>query len=124
MAIKKQIFGIDNYSLTGHAPKISQVSQAYFLFDRDGRQTDVYGPLDAMAVLCLEIVSQHPELAGYRIGKPRSAIHELLKEEEIIQAAAGYMAGKNNPSLFFKKIKLSSLRKISSRSGAVQSAAI
>ncbi len=113
MAIKKEIFGLDNNDLTGSAPKITTVDQAYFLYYGSGRQGDVFGTKGAIAMLCLELIAQCPELSACRIGKFGASGTELLTDDEILRAAAEYIykGGAAVPS-FKAGINLSSWRNL------------
>lgn len=87
MTIKKEIFGMDNQNI-GAKPELSHVDQAYFLYYGIGRQGDVFGTRGAIAMLCLEIIAQCPELSSCRIGKFGASGTELLNDEDILRAAA------------------------------------
>ena len=74
----------------GKEEKVSTLDLTYFLFYGDGRQSDVFGTKGAIAMLCLDIASQCPELKGCSIGRFGATKLELLSDEEIILAAAEY----------------------------------
>lgn len=74
----------------GDDPKLSAVDQAYFIYYGDGRQSDVFGTKGAIAMLCLDIASQCPELKQCRIGRFGARPEELLSDAEIIRSAAEY----------------------------------
>lgn len=74
----------------GREGKVSTLDQTYFLYYGDGRQSDVFGTKGAIAMLCLDIVSQCPELNGCTIGRFGAKKAELLTDAEVLQAAAEY----------------------------------
>lgn len=90
MVIKKESFGSTKSTLGGGKVKFSAVDKAYFLYYDNGRQGDVFGTKGAMAMLCLDILSQCPELKNCRIGTFRSRKEQILNDEEILYAAAQY----------------------------------
>ncbi len=112
MTIKKEIFGMDNQNI-GAKPELSHVDQAYFLYYGIGRQGDVFGTRGAIAMLCLEIIAQCPELSSCRIGKFGASGTELLNDEDILRAAAEYIQkGAGAVPSFKAGINLSSWRNL------------
>jgi hypothetical protein len=82
---------MDSHSkFLGKEEKVSALEQTYFLFYSGGRQSDVFGTKGAIAMLCLDILSQCPELSGCSIGRFGSSAKELLSDEEVLAAAAEY----------------------------------
>jgi len=90
MSIKPTIFGQDRKNLAPQEQKLSTVDQAYFLYYGNGRQGDVFGTKGAIAMLCLEILAQCPELSDCRIGRFNSGKSELLSDVDILKSAAEY----------------------------------
>ena len=91
MTIRNGIFGINSQSLCGGTSQLSRINQVYFLYHGNANRTDVYGTKGAMAYLCLEIISNYPELSDCRIGRYAAKPVDLLTEKEIILAAAEYV---------------------------------
>lgn len=90
MTIKSTILGHDHKNLALADTKSASVDQAYFLYYGNGRQGDVFGTKGAIAMLCLEILAQCPELSDCRIGRFNSNKNELLSDIEILKSAAEY----------------------------------
>jgi hypothetical protein len=90
MSIKSTIFGQNRNNLAPQGQNLSAVDQAYFLYYGNGRQGDVFGTKGAIAMLCLEILAQCPELSDCRIGRFNSGKSELLSDIDILKAAAEY----------------------------------
>lgn len=88
--INKVQIGEISQTNTAEAGSVHAVDQAFFIYYRDGKRSDVFGTKGAIAMLCLDLIEQHPELSGCRIGTLNAKAEELLGDADIVQAAAEY----------------------------------